>query len=211
MAAAIARLSLKRTRPSAVAAWATKAVGVRYASISGSDIRAGDLLEIDNGLWRVNSANVSRTAMGRAFMQCELRHLTENTKKDVRYRSDDTVERADLDTPKKVQILYSDGTAVHVMDQATYEQSEIPLALLGDKAAYVQDGMFLHLESFKGVPAVINFPLKVTLDVAELEDIGISTCSAVLANGMKVRVPKHLKAGDKVVIDTRTGEYAGKE
>lgn len=126
--------------------------------------------------------------------------------------------------------------------------------------------MFLHLESYKGIPAVINFPLKITLNVTELEDIGISTCSAVLENGMKVRVrsnssdggtgcssvglednhepscvasatgvrhpvsapslslrwcgdwlagwlqvPKHLKQGDKVIIDTRTGEYSGKE
>jgi elongation factor P len=76
--------------------------------------------------------------MGRAYMQCELRHLSEGTKKDLRFRSDDTVERADLDTPRKMQVLYTDGGAVHVMDQTTFEQSEIPLATLGDSAKFIQ-------------------------------------------------------------------------
>ena len=68
--------------------------------------------------------------------------------------------------------------------------------------------MFLHMETYKGAPCVVNFPIKMSFTIAELEE---SSNSAFLDNGMKVRVPKHVKVGDKAVIDTRTGEYTGKE
>jgi elongation factor P len=180
----------------------------RGVGITGSEIRPGDLLEMDGGLWRVTWGQVSRTAQGRAYMQCEVRHLTEGTKKDLRFRSDEPVERADLEPGRKVQVLYSDGASVHVMDQTTCEQAEIPLAALGEQAQYLQDGMFLHVEMFKGAPAVINFPMRVTLTVTQVEE---ASGSAFLENKMRVRVPKHVKVGDKAVVDTRNGEYMGKE
>ena len=181
----------------------------RGVGITGSEIRPGDLLEMDGGLWRVTWGQVSRTAQGRAYMQCEVRHLTEGTKKDLRFRSDEPVERADLDPGRKVQVLYSDGSAVHVMDVASCEQTEIPLQYLPEGTQrYLQDGMFLHVEMFKGVPAVINFPMRVTFAVTGVED---ASGTIFLENGMRVRAPKHVKVGDKAVVDTRTGEYSGKE
>ena len=68
--------------------------------------------------------------------------------------------------------------------------------------------MFLFLENYKGAPAVINFPMRVTFTVASL-DIASSSC--ILDNGAKLRVPKHVKAGDRVIVDTKTREYVSKE
>lgn len=130
-------------------------------------------------------SQVSRTAQGRAYMQCEVRHLTESLKKDLRFRSDEPIERAELEPGKKVQVLYSDGSSVHVMDQGSYEQAEIPLPMLGEMAKYLQDGMFLHIEAYKGLPAVINFPMRMAFGVTEIDE---AQSSALLENGLKVRV-----------------------
>ena len=177
-------------------------------SVSAGDIREGDLLEIDGGLWRVMSRAFSRTAQGRAYIQTELRHLTEEVKKNTRLRSEDIVERAALSTPTKYQVLYVVGSQILAMHQTTFEQIEIPVSLLGNKAQFLQDGITIVIESHDGVPVLVHLPQRMTFEVTSLED---STGTALTSHGFKCRVPKHVRVGDKIVVDTEDGRYVSKE
>lgn len=194
------------------------AVPCRHLQITAFDLRAGDLIEFgeDGQLWRVTSCNFSRQAQGRAFTQAELRNLKTGLKKDVRMRTDEAIEKATLDTPKKLQVLYFDKTTMALMDPETFEQSELPLAALGDQAVYLQEGMDVRMEYYKGVPATVSIPNKVAIEVVEVTPLAASTAKenrdipAVLSNGLRAKVPKFTKAGDKVFISTLDGTYLGK-
>jgi elongation factor P len=192
-------------------------VRARSVSTKALDLRAGDLIEDESGLWRVNSNHFSRQAQGRAFAQLELRHTKAGTKKDVRMRTDDLVEKAELDAQRRLQVLYSDTSTVTVMDPVTFEQSEIPLMHLGAGAPFVADGMELVVDSFKGAIAGVAMPPKVEVEVAEVEVMELDTAqkqgrdvSAVLVNKIKIKVPKHVKVGQMVQVFTIDGTYAGK-
>lgn len=207
---------------------------VRNASMAANETREGNLLEMDDGLWRIVKREFSRTAAGRAYVQMELKHLTEGTKKDVRFRSEDMVETAALDSPARYSVLFWDSSAVTVMHPTTFEQSEIPIEVLGEvNARYLYDGMVLTVEAFKGVPVIISLPTRVTVRVISMDAGGGDSATVVtvpsgaaaaegntgpddssaLASGatFKVRVPKFVKAGDRLVIDTEHGKYVGRE
>jgi elongation factor P len=181
------------------------------------DLRAGDLIEDEAGLWRVSSNMFSRQAQGRAFAQLELRHTRAGTKKDLRMRTDDVVEKAELDPPRRLQVLYSDASAVSVMDPVTFEQIELPTSLLGAGAPFVADGQELVAESYKGAIASVTMPAKVEVEIAQVEPMEADTAqkqgrdiNAVLVNGQRIKVPKFVKPGMKVNVFTIDGTYAGK-
>lgn len=207
-----ARLVRARARP----ALAAPARGVK---VTAMDLRAGDLIHLegdDVSLWRVSSNQFSRQAQGRAFAQLELRHTKAGTKKDVRMRTDDAVEKAELDAPRRLTVLYSDGASVAVMDPETFEQSELPRALFGAGAPFVQDGMEVVVEAYKGAVASVAMPAKVEVEVAEVEALEADTgkqgrdISGVLVNGERIKLAKHVRAGQRVLVYTADGTYAGK-
>lgn len=171
-------------------------------------MKEGDLLEIDGGLWRVMSKAISRTAQGRAYVQTELRHLTGEVKKAIRLRSEDYVERVALSSPTKYQVLYVVGDAVLAMHEKTFEQVEIPLALLGDRAGYLRDGISLVVEEHAGAPVLVHLPPRMEFGVAALDEgQGLATLDQ---GGIRLRVPKHVRLGDRVVVDTAEGKYVSK-
>ena len=176
-------------------------------SVAAGEIKEGDLIEIEGGLWRVMSKALSRTAQGRAYVQTEFRHLTEGTKKELRLRSEDFVERIALTSPAKYQVLYVTGDHIAVMHEKTFEQVEIPVSLLGDRAHFLQDGISLVVESHAGAPVLVHLPARMTFSVASVDDAG---GTATTAAGFKLRVPKHVKPGDSIVIDTAEGKYVSK-
>ncbi len=150
-------------------------------------------------------------------MQVELRQVKAGIKKDVRLRTDEEVERVELEAPASLSVLYWDATNVALMDAATFEQTDMPRALLGSQADYLQEGMLVTVEMYQGTPARISIPARVTFEVAEVTPLATNSAKenrdipAVLANGLRVKVPKFIKAGDKIVIDTPTGKYVSKE
>ena len=191
--------------------------------ITAFDVRKDDLLILEEGkaedpnvdLYRVETASFSRRAQGAANMQLQLRHFLRGTKKEVRLGSTEFILKAELDGTKHVSVLYPEGDSVVVMDEA-FEQTELPLAMLGEAGRFLQDGMQLKVESFQGKPVICTMPEKATFEVQEMaafeqkEDKGAREVTAVLSNGVKVKVPKHCKVGDKVTVFTATGEYQGK-
>ena len=108
--------------------------------ISGVDIRPGNILEYEKGIWKVAKTQHTQPGKGGAFMQVEMKNLIDGRKTNVRFRSADTVERVRLDT-KDFQFLYAEGDSLVFMDTENYEQIQLPADLLGDAAAFLQDGM----------------------------------------------------------------------
>ncbi|MEO7504549.1 MAG: elongation factor P, partial [Sphingomicrobium sp.] len=108
--------------------------------ISGVSIRPGNIIEYEGGIWRAVKIQHTQPGKGGAYMQVELKNLIDGRKNNVRFRSAETVERVRLDT-KDFQFLFADGDMLTFMDKDNYEQINLPRDILGDAAAFLQDGM----------------------------------------------------------------------
>src|SRR4029450_13190630 len=111
----------------------------RAMKISGVDIRPGNILEYERGIWKVAKIQHTQPGKGGAYMQVEMKNLQDGRKTNVRFRSADTVERVRLDT-KDFQYLYADGGDLVFMDKETSEQIHLTGELIGEAAAFLEDG-----------------------------------------------------------------------
>src|SRR5436190_21102272 len=180
--------------------------------ISGVDIRPGNIIEYEGGIWRAVKIQHTQPGKGGAYMQVEMKNLIDGRKTNVRFRSAETVERVRLDT-KDFQFLYHDGDMLVFMDTDTYEQVSLPVDLLGDAAAFLQDGMQVKLDMYNERPISVELPDQVEATVVEADAVvkGQTASSsykpALLDNGVKVLVPPHITAGTRIVVDTTSREY----
>jgi elongation factor P len=149
---------------------------------------------------------------GGAYMQVEMKNLIDGRKTNVRFRSAETVERVRLDT-KDFQYLYADGDMLVFMDTDTYEQVNLPRDLLGDAAAFLQDGMDVKLDMYEERPISVELPAQVEATIVEADAVvkGQTASSsykpAILDNGVRVLVPPHISSGTRIVVDPYTQEY----
>ena len=180
--------------------------------ISGVDIRPGNIIEYEGGIWRAVKIQHTQPGKGGAYMQVELKNLIDGRKTNVRFRSAETVERVRLDT-KDYQFLYRDGDMLVFMDTDSYEQVSLPEDLLGDAAAFLQDGMQVKLDMYNERPISVELPDQIEATIVEADAVvkGQTASSsykpAVLDNGVKVLVPPHITAGTKIVVDVYNREY----
>ena len=180
--------------------------------ISGVDIRPGNILEYEGGIWKVAKIQHTQPGKGGAYMQVEMKNLQDGRKTNVRFRSADTIERVRLDT-KDYQFLYEDGDMLVFMDQDTYEQITLPSDLLGDARPFLQDGMQVSLELWDEKPISVALPSQIEATIVEADAVvkGQTASSsykpAVLDNGVRVMVPPHVAAGTRIVVDTYSREY----
>ncbi|MFM5914861.1 elongation factor P [Chakrabartia godavariana] len=180
--------------------------------ISGVDIRPGNILEFEGGLWRAVKIQHTQPGKGGAYMQVELKNLIDGRKSQNRFRSSETVERVRLDT-KDFQFLYVDGDMLVFMDKDNYDQITLPADMLGDAAAFLQDGMEVVLELYDERPISVQLPDQVEATIVEADAVvkGQTASSsykpALLDNGVRVMVPPHITAGTRIVVDVYAQEY----
>jgi len=180
--------------------------------ISGVDIRPGNIIEYEGGIWRAVKIQHTQPGKGGAYMQVEMKNLIDGRKTNVRFRSAETVERVRLDT-KEFQYLYHDGDMLVFMDKDTYEQVTLPEDLLGDAAAFLQDGMDVKLDMYEERPISVELPSQIEATVVEADAVvkGQTASSsykpAILDNGVRVMVPPHIASGTRIVVDPYTQEY----
>src|SRR5689334_11761362 len=180
--------------------------------ISGVDIRPGNIIEYEGGIWRAVKIQHTQPGKGGAYMQVEMKNLVDGRKTNVRFRSAETVERVRLDT-KDFQFLYHDGDMLVFMDKDTYEQVSLPEDLLGDAADFLQDGMDVVMELYNERPISVQLPEQVEATIVEADAVvkGQTASSsykpAVLDNGVRVMVPPHITSGTKIVVDVYNREY----
>ena len=180
--------------------------------INGNQIRPGNVIEHKSGLWVAVKTQAVKPGKGGAFNQVELKNVIDGTKLNERFRADETVERARIDT-KDYQYLYSEGDRLVFMDSNTYEQIELAADFVGERSAFLQDGMTVSVQTHESTPIGIELPEQVTLEVTETEPtIKGQTASssykpAMLENGVRVMVPPFVSVGERIVVDTNEVSY----
>ncbi len=148
----------------------------------------------------------------RAFVQFRMRNLISGNTFDSRYSATDYVDDARLDT-KEFQVLYRDGSGVHVMDKDTYEQMMISDEVAGDVAQWLEPEMHIKAELLNGnvvgidLPAAMEYTIVETAPVMRGATKTASNKPAKLNNGITINVPEFLEEGTKVRVDPRTGAY----
>ena len=175
--------------------------------INGNEIRPGNVLEHQNSLWAAVKVQHVKPGKGGAFAQVEMKNLLDGRKLNERFRSADTVERVRLEQ-KDFQFLYEQGDDLVFMDNTSYEQIELSKDFVGERSAFLQDGMTVTLEMYEEKPIGISLPQHVTLEITEADAVvkGQTASSsykpAVLENGVRVMVPPFIGAGERIVVDT---------
>ena len=183
--------------------------------ISGVDIRPGNILEYEGGIWKVAKIQHTQPGKGGAYMQVEMKNLQDGRKTNVRFRSADTVEKVRLDT-REYQYLYAEGDMLVFMDKESYEQINLPSDLIGDAAEFLEDGMDVQLELWEEKPISVQLPDQVEATIVEADSVvkGQTASSsykpAVLENGVRVMVPPHIESGTRIVVDVYERTYVGK-
>lgn len=182
------------------------------AKINGNEIRPGNVVEHDGGLWVAVKTNTVKPGKGGAYNQVELKNLLNGTKLNERFRSAETVERVQLDL-KDFTFLYEQGEALVFMDTESYEQLELQKDFVGERAAFLQDGMKVTVQLYGDKPIGISLPDYVTLTITEADPVvkGQTAASsykpAVLENGIRVLVPPFIDAGERIIVDTNELTY----
>jgi elongation factor P len=180
--------------------------------INGNEIRPGNVINHQNSLWVAVKTDAVKPGKGPAYAQVELKNLLNGSKLNERFRASETVERVRLEQ-KDHTYLYEEGDSHVFMDAESYEQINISKDMLGDRAAFLQDGMQVVVESHEGTPIGIQLPQHVTLEIVETEPTvkGQTAASsykpAMMDNGLRVMVPPYMSAGERIVVNTETVEY----
>jgi len=181
--------------------------------INGNEIRPGNVLEHDSGLWAAVKVGHVKPGKGGAFAQVELKNLRDGRKLNERFRSDDKVERVRLEQ-KDQQFLYETDGRLVVMDMDTFEQVELDAELLGERRPFLQDGMTVTVEYYGEEALNIALPQKVTCKIVETEPVvkgqtaANSFKPALLDNGLRVLVPPFVGQDEDIVVNTETFEYS---
>ncbi|MGC1467941.1 MAG: elongation factor P [Sphingorhabdus sp.] len=183
--------------------------------ISGVEIRPGNIIEYEGGIWRAVKIQHTQPGKGGAYMQVELKNLRDGRKNNVRFRSAETVERVRLDQ-KDFQYLYAEGDNLVFMDKETYDQVTLPTDLLGDAAAFLQDGMDVVMEMYEEEALSVALPDTIEATIVEADAVvkGQTASSsykpAILDNGVRVMVPPFISSGTRIVVDVYEREYVRK-
>ena len=180
--------------------------------VIASSVRKGNVLEIDGVLYAVLTAESFFPGKGTPTTQVDMRRISDGVKTTQRYRTTEQVERAFVEDSEHTY-LYQDGDDYIFMNPGSYEQITVPKDVVGDQAAYLQEGMACMLSVYEGVAVAIELPQRVVLEVVDTEPTmkGQTASSsykpATLSNGARTMVPPHIAAGTRVVIMTTDGSY----
>lgn len=180
--------------------------------INANLIRPGNVLDHNGRLWNVLKIQLIQPGKGGAFIAVEMRDVRTGTKTNERWRTADTVEKAQVDE-HECTFLYGDTDNLTFMDSETYEQISLPRDMVGDAAQFLQDGMVVTVENIEGTPVSVTLPQTVTMEIVEADPVvkGQTASSsykpAKLENGVRVMVPPHIGAGTRIVVNTADGSY----
>jgi len=180
--------------------------------ISVNDFRTGLTILMDGEIYTVVEFMHVKPGKGAAFVRSRLKNVETGAVKDHVFRAGEKVEQAHVDT-KQMQYLYSTGDEYYFMDTDTYEQVMIPLDIVGEARQYLIDNMTIGIQFHKGRPIGFELPTAVELEVVDTEpgfkgDTATGGSKpATVETGLVVQVPLFVEKGEKIKVDTRSGEY----
>ena len=182
------------------------------SSIQATRLRKGMLVKLGNDLFRILDLHHLTPGNKRAHIQARMRNIRTGTLMDEKFRAEEDIERATLDE-REMQYMYTDGDLFYFMDTSTYEQVHISAEALGDSKDYLIAEMTIRVEFYDVEPVGIELPQTVDLVVREtVPGIKGATASAqvkpaTLETGLVIQVPPFVNEGDRVRVNTDTGEY----
>ena len=183
--------------------------------INATEIRVGMILEYKNDLWEILKTQHVKPGKGGAFAQIEMKSLIKNTKLNERFRSSETVEKANIEETK-FNYLYNDDTEYYFMNPKNFDQISIKKNVVGEKGKMLTENLEVSINFYDENPLSVNLPNQITskvktTDVAlKGQTVSSSYKPATLENGINIQVPPFIEVGDDIIVDTRTIEYVKK-
>jgi elongation factor P len=181
-------------------------------SKNANSIRVGNIIILENKMWRVLKTMHTMPGKGGAFVQMELKDIKVGTKRNERFRSEEKVDTAHFED-RPFQYLFRNGAEITLMDNENYEQIEVDEELFGENHVFLQDGMTVKIEIAEDQLIAAKVPTMVTVKIAETEGVvkgqtaAGSNKPAILENGVRVMVPTFIEVDDLVVVNTEEGTY----
>lgn len=180
--------------------------------ISASDLRKGLRVLVDGEPYIVVDFSHAKMGRGRPHTKAKLKHLITGSVFEKTYLSSESFREPDLEN-RKMQYLYNDADGYNFMDSTSYDQTALTADALGDSRFYLMENQEYSILFFEGRAISLDMPASVVLTVVEAEPAikGDSVTNiqktAKVQTGLEIKVPLFVKEGDRVKIDTRTGEY----
>ena len=180
--------------------------------IQAGDFRKGTTFEMDGDVWRIIDFQHVKPGKGAAFVRTKIRSVMNGSNRDMTFNPNEKYEEARIET-REMQYLYNDGTLYYFMDPESYEQLPIDKDSVEEAILYIKENDMATIKFFKGKAFQVSPPNFVELEITQTEP-GIkgntatgATKPATVETGATVNVPLFVNEGDKIKIDTRTGEY----
>ena len=180
--------------------------------ISAGDFKNGLTIEIDGTVFQIIEFQHVKPGKGAAFVRTKLKNVVDGGVVEKTFRPTEKYPQAHIDK-KEMQYLYNDGDLFNFMDNETFEQIAVNAETVGDSLKFVRENENVKLSSYQGSVFAIEPPLTVELEITETEpgfkgDTATGASKpATVETGAQVNVPLFVNQGDKIKIDTRTGEY----
>jgi elongation factor P len=181
-------------------------------AVSTNDLKRGMSLNLPEGLFQVVDFQHVKPGKGGAFVRTTLRNMRNGAQADRTFRADEKLEQAIIDK-RDMQFLYRDADDYVFMDNESYDQLTVSPAALGDAASYIVDGSTVTLQMYGDEIVGSDLPAAVELTVAETEPgvqgdrVSGARKPATLETGLVLQVPLFVNPGDRIKVDTRTGDY----
>jgi elongation factor P len=184
-------------------------------SIKAGNITKGCYILFKNQPYHVTKADFNSPGKGSAFMRCKMKSVKTGQTQDFTYKSNEMVEELDIQS-LKMQFLYADNTSAVFMDDRTYEQQEVPKALLEDKLDLLTADIECYIMLSEDEVLGVSLPPKVKLKVKEARDavagntVGQARKEVELETGLKLQAPLFVKTGDTLIVDTDSKQYVSR-
>ena len=180
--------------------------------VSLAELKAGMLIEHRSRPAKILKCEHFKLARGGAILKTKLEFLDDGSIIDRTFKGEEKIDQVILER-RKAQFLYHDGADFWFMDSESFEQFSLNKKVLGEKIEYLKDGLKLDIYYYSDNPINLNLPIKMDFKVTEADpNIRGNTASsptkkAIIETGKTILVPLFIKAGDKILIDTRSGKY----
>ncbi|WP_345750210.1 elongation factor P [Microbacterium rhizophilus] len=183
---------------------------------STADIKNGVVLSIDSQLWSVVEFQHVKPGKGGAFVRTKLKNVVSGKVVDRTFNAGAKVDIQNVDR-RDYSYLYNDGESFVFMDQKDYDQINVPAATVGDAAKFLLENQEVTIALHDGTPLYVDLPASVILEITYTEPglqgdrSSAGTKPATVETGAEIQVPLFLETGTRVKVDTRTGDYLGRE
>jgi elongation factor P len=180
--------------------------------IATADFKNGMTLDLDDGLFSLVEFQHVKPGKGGAFVRTTLKNVRNGAVVERTFRAGERMERAIIDK-REMQLLYRDGDDYVFMDNTTYDQMNVPSATLGDVSNFLVDSSTALLMMYGDEIVGVEVPASVELNVAQTEPgvqgdrVSGAKKPATLETGLVVQVPLFIEPGERVKVDTRTGDF----